>query len=82
MERRKFGFSPRRKDAIGFASHWRLLGVTWTEISDRFHPSPLRVTRMEIEVSLGLLGWSEENLVSRQDAKTLLGLHLIGGFWV
>ena len=49
MERRKFGFAPRRKDAIGFASHRRLLGVTWTEISDRFHPSPLRVTRMEIE---------------------------------
>ena len=82
MERRKFGFSPRRKDAIGFVSHWRLLGVTWTEISDRFHPSPQRVTRMEIEVSLGLLGWSEENLVSRQDAKTLLGLYIIGGFWV
>ena len=51
MERRKFGFSPRRKDAIGFASHWRLLGVTWTEISDRFHPSPQRVTRMEIETT-------------------------------
>jgi len=50
MERRKFGFSPRRKDAIMFASHWRLLGVTWTEISDRFHPSPQRVTRMEIEL--------------------------------
>ena len=56
--------------------------MTWTEISDRFHPSPQRVTRMEIEVSLGLLGGSEENLVSRQDAKTLLGLHLIGGYWV
>ena len=49
QKRRKFGFSLRRKDAIGFASHWRLLCVTWTEISDRFHPSPLRVTRMVIE---------------------------------